>query len=155
MSKASGVEGGGAGGESAPPKVLIWWKSWQNLLKSRQNLWKFGQNVCKPSQNRLMCFVFLKNSAQKGSANVFSGKLGEIWASLGEIWVNVVLDMLWFEKNAPKIKVQSFLCLETIFWSGFRASLGKFGQKPFAAPKICLLLHLCPRPCEKVLTVRN
>jgi len=24
----------------------------------------------------------------------------------------------------------------------FRASLGKFGQKSFAVPKICLLLHL-------------
>jgi len=25
----------------------------------------------------------------------------------------------------------------------FRASLGKFGQKSFAPPKMCLLLHLC------------
>jgi len=25
----------------------------------------------------------------------------------------------------------------------FRASLGKFGQKSFAPPKICLLLYLC------------
>ena len=25
----------------------------------------------------------------------------------------------------------------------FRASLGKFGQKSFAPPKICLLVHLC------------
>jgi len=27
-------------------------------------------------------------------------------------------------------------------WSFFGASLGKFGQKSFAPPKICLLLHL-------------
>jgi len=25
----------------------------------------------------------------------------------------------------------------------FLSSLGEFGQKPFAPPKICLLLHLC------------
>jgi len=28
-------------------------------------------------------------------------------------------------------------------WSIFLASLWKFGQKSFAPPKICLLLHLC------------
>jgi len=48
---ASGVGDGGVEGASARPKVLIWWKSGENL-------WKVGQNVWKPSQNRFMCFDF-------------------------------------------------------------------------------------------------
>jgi len=41
---------------------------------------------------------------------------------------------------AHKITCRAFL--EVIF---FRVSLGEFGQKFFAPPKICLLLHLCHR----------
>jgi len=34
----------------------------------------------------------------------FSGKLGEIWDSLGKIWAKMVPDVLSFEKNVPKMK---------------------------------------------------
>jgi len=36
-----------------------------------------------------------------------------------------------------------FLEMSQFLWEFFRASLGKFGQKVFTLPKICLLLHLC------------
>jgi len=52
----SGV-GGGAGGTSAPPKVLV--KIRQNPWKSGKNPWKSGQNIWKPSQ----CLG--KNGAQR------------------------------------------------------------------------------------------
>jgi len=33
-------------------------------------------------------------------------------------------------------------------WSIFRPVLGKCGQKSFASPKVCLLLHLCRQQPE-------
>jgi len=39
----TGVGGRVAGGTQALPKILIWWKSGQNLLKTQQNPWKSGQ----------------------------------------------------------------------------------------------------------------
>ena len=47
----SGVGGGGAGGSSAAPKVLICQKSGQNPWKFGQNLWQSGQNPWKSEQN--------------------------------------------------------------------------------------------------------
>jgi len=48
-----------------------------------------------------------------------------------------------FTKIAFKIKVQTFFFGGHFLWSIFRAILVKFGEKSFAPPKICLLLHLC------------
>jgi len=45
---------------NSTPKNFIWWKSGKNHLKSGQNLWTFGQNFWKGSQNRCMCFDFIK-----------------------------------------------------------------------------------------------
>jgi len=66
----------------------------------------------------------------------FSGKLGEMWASLGEIWAKMVLEVCFdFKKCAQHEKKCS-----RFFWSSFsleffRASLGKFWQKFFAPQK--------------------
>jgi len=58
--KASGVGGGGAGGGSLPKKLLVWWISGKNPLKSGKNLCKFGQNVRQPWQNRLCALILQK-----------------------------------------------------------------------------------------------
>jgi len=47
----SGVGGRGAWRASAPPKVVIWWKSGKIPWKSEKNPWKSVQNLWKPSQN--------------------------------------------------------------------------------------------------------
>jgi len=70
--------------------------------------------------------------------------LGEIWSSLGETWAKWCL--IW--KNASDInwnEIPLFCFRGHFLWSFFRAISGKFGQKSFAPPKFCLLLHLSQR----------
>ena len=65
---------------------------------------------------------------------------------LGEIWAKMVLELLWLERNAPNMKwKKSRFFLEVIFFGAFSGKFGEFGQKSFAPPKICLLLHLCAK----------
>ena len=62
----------------------------------------------------------------------FSGKLGEIWASLGEIGAKMVLDMLCFDvkKMRRKSKCSRFICLEVIFGVFFGQVWGSLGKNP-------------------------
>ena len=108
-------------------------------LKIRENLWKFGQNLWKRSQNRCrwLSALILQKWHPKSKCRLFclfgghdfiwffSGKLGELWASLGEIWAKMVLEVLWFKKCAQHKKKWS-----RFFWSFFRGSLGKFWKNP-------------------------
>jgi len=54
-------------------------------------------------------------------------------------------------KNGAQNNMKSFF-LEVTFVGVFSGSLGEFGQKPFALPKICLLLDLRHdfRPARKL-----
>jgi len=136
-------------GSNCTPKTFGLVKSGQNHLKSRQNLWKVGQNLRKGLQDRCMCFDFIKMAPKikvlafflRPCFLFFSGKLGEIWGSLGK---KCAWSVLWFKKCTQHEKECRQLFFRGHFlWRFFRASSGKFGQKFFAPPKICLLLHLC------------
>jgi len=154
MHGSSGVRGGGAGGESTPPKLLIWWKP--------SNLWKCGQILWILWQNRCMCFDFTKVSAEIkcrlfwrsyfhtvlfGQDRWNLGKLGENLGTFGE---NVGKCGGWsalIVRNAPNVKgnalVFCFVSGGHFLWSIFGARLRKFVHKSFAHAKICLLLHIC------------
>ena len=103
---ATGVGGGDAGDETAPPKFLIRWISGQNALKSGKNFWEPSKTPWKSEQKwRPACFdwkwwrpnwheelfFFLWRSLfwsifraflEVIFIGVFSGKFGEIWAKI-------------------------------------------------------------------------
>jgi len=117
------TNGVGGGVASAPPKVVICWKSGQNHWKFWQDLWKSGQNPWRSRKTGAQRCFTSKNNAQRLQRNK--------WHFLGGDTKKCLHDLRGkqFVGKSPT----------TIFW----ASLGKFGQKSFAPPKNCLLLHLC------------
>ena len=103
------------------------WKISENSEKIKGNLGKICKNLCKSLK---------------------------IFANSPNIQAKMVPKVLWFEKKmAPKITLRHFslkVIQNSVFMqctkdspNYFRASFGKFGQKSFAPPKMCVLLHLC------------
>jgi len=111
----SGVEGGGAGGESAPPK--FWFV--KNPGKISGNLGKISENPAKMAANIVWLKKWRPMFAEK-QMKTFLG--GHTKKSLHDL-----CGRKFVRKSHRTI---------------FRASLGKLGQKSFAPLKICSLLHL-------------
>ena len=90
----TGVGGGGAGGATAPPKVLIRWKFGKKPIESGKNPLKSGKNLCEPSQTfwkykqkwRPTCFD-LKNGARIDMKSFFL-EVSFFRTSLGEFGQN-------------------------------------------------------------------
>jgi len=104
---------------------------------SRQWCRRLGCRGCKRTPKS---FDLLKIQAK--SLKIWAKSL-KIWAKSLKIWAKTAPDVCrktsedHFLGGHTK-KTVSKSCT-TIFW----ASLGKFGQKSFASPKLCLLLHVC------------
>ena len=71
------------------------------------------------------------------------GKASETFAKSLKIWAN---PSKYEQKWCPK-QHKELLFGGHFFIDFFRGSLGEFGQKSFATPIICLLLHICLAQC--------
>ena len=111
-----------------PPKVLIWWKSGQNLIKSRQNSLKSGQNLWGRSKTPW-------KSEKKWHPTCFDLK----------IMAPEMTRKTFFMEVTQRVN-QDLFHGGHLIWNIFRASLGNSGKNSLASPKICLLLYLCPIP---------
>jgi len=70
-------------------------------------------------------------------------KFGQIFENFHKISENLSKTLKIWANMAPKKTGKDFFGGHFFLWSFFRASFQKFGQKFFAPPKICLLLHHC------------
>jgi len=118
----SGVGGGGSGGVSTSPKILICWKSGKIL----ENLGKIPED---PNKIPKYLGKIPENLGKNGTQRCLTSKNGAQGLQKNK-WRQ------FFGGHTTKTVGKS--CTTT-----FCASLRKFGLKSFAPPKICLLLHLC------------
>ena len=117
-----------------PPYVWTPWRHWYR---------RWGWRGCKRTLKK---FDLVKIRAKSfkiraKSLKIFTKSL-KIWANSLKIWSKMAPNMVWFNKMAPKMTWRAFFW-KSLFLESFRTSLGEFGQKSFAPPKIRLLLHLC------------
>ena len=110
-----------------PGKITRSLKSVETFAKICANLWKITENLGNLPKNtskkwRQTCFD-LKHGAKRPFSCEIGAKSHEV------LFLEVIHNSVFMQctKNGPKF---------------FRASLGKFGQKSFAALKMCVLLHL-------------
>jgi len=109
--------------------------------------WNLGKKCVNLSQNCCMR-VYYTIMAHKIKVKTFFYNLvvfGHVWRNLGNIGSNLGKNGAWSALRPVNCSVFSFF--EVI---SFRASLRKFGQKFFASPKVCLLLHLCMALTENI-----
>jgi len=106
-----------------------------DLLKMRENLGKTYENVRKIPENTgkngaQRCLI-LKNLRPTCDGESHEHLFLEV---IPKKDVNDLCRRKYSHKDLPENR------------KSFRTSLGEFGQKSFASPKICLLLHLCLQP---------
>ena len=70
----SGVGGGGAGGASAPPKILICWNFGKNLLKFGQILENLGKIPENPNKIPIFLEKIPDNLGKNGARRCFTSK---------------------------------------------------------------------------------
>jgi len=130
---------GGVQGVQAHPQ-----KFWfvQNLGKIPETFGKISENLGKIPENPNKIPKYLgkipENLGKNGTQRCLTSKNGDQSLQKSR-W------RPFFGGHSTKMVGKS---CTTTFW----ASLGKFGQKSFAPPKICLLLHLCRYATELVGT---
>ena len=103
----------------------------------------------KPRKIAVCALILQKWHRKWKCRHFFYLKIMFVFGKLGEIWAKMVLEVSWFQKIHPTWSEMYRFFGGNFVWSSFRAGLGKFGQKSFAPPKICLLLHLCRQQPEK------